>query len=377
MALRQSFCYPCFASDTLDFEALCEAAADIGYPAVEWHFRDDRFAERVAVAQRHGLVIACMCGHRSLTSGLNSRTEHERIEAELRESLALAAAHEIPNLICFSGNRLADQPESDALAACADCLRRVARLAEAAGVTLNVELLNSKVDHPGYQCDHTAWGVALCERVGSPNVKLLYDIYHMQVMEGDIIRTIRDNIRWIGHFHTAGNPGRHDLDDTQELNYRAICDAIRGTDFDGYLAHEFVPRGDRVRALEQAFRICAGSRPLLASPVLTEGGFDAEAKTSGLPGSEFVSPLGTHIYSAAHNTAWTASGNNMWAAGVGAPNTDPPYPSGNGPAAATTPPYVAWQNSNGRGTQTQTLSGTMWAGRRETNGMGDWRRSEE
>ena len=135
---------------------------------------------------------------------------------------------------------------------------RVAPLAEAAGATLNVELLNSKVDHPGYQCDHTAWGMALCERVGSPKVKLLYDIYHMQVMEGDVMRTIRDNIRWIGHFHTAGNPGRHDLDESQELSYTAICRAIRETGYHGYVSHEFFPRGEPLQALDHAFRICAG-----------------------------------------------------------------------------------------------------------------------
>ena len=128
--------------------------------------------------------------------------------------------------------------------------------AEKAGVNLNVELLNSKVDHAGYQCDRTSWGVAMCRKAASPRVKLLYDIYHMQIMEGDVIRTIRENIQWIGHFHTAGNPERRDLDDSQELNYRGICRAIAGTGFDGFVAHEFTPRGDPIEALREAFQTC-------------------------------------------------------------------------------------------------------------------------
>jgi hydroxypyruvate isomerase len=119
-----------------------------------------------------------------------------------------------------------------------------------------MELLNSKVNHPGYQCDHTAWGVAVCEKVNSPRVKLLYDIYHMQIMEGDVIRTIRDNIRWIGHFHTAGNPGRNDMDDAQELNYAGICRGIAATGYPYYVGHEFVPKGDLIEALRAAFALC-------------------------------------------------------------------------------------------------------------------------
>jgi hydroxypyruvate isomerase len=142
----------------------------------------------------------------------------------------------------------------------ADGLRRVAPYAEECGINLNLELLNSKIDHPGYQCDHTAWGVAVCERVGSPRVKLLYDIYHMQIMEGDIIRTIRENIKWIGHFHTAGVPGRNDLDDTQDLNYRGICSAIASTAYDLYLGHEYKPKGESLPSIQQAFAVCDQGR---------------------------------------------------------------------------------------------------------------------
>ena len=256
--MKQSFCYPMYTTGETGFETLCAAGARIGFAAIEWWFRDEQFEQRVATAKAHGLIVASICGHRGLEQGLNNPADHGRIEDELRESIALAAEHGIANLICFSGNRRDGQSDAEAIEACAEGLGRIAPLAEEAGVTVNMELLNSRVDHPGYQCDRTAWGVAVCERVGSPNVKLLYDIYHMQIMEGDVIRTIRDNIRWIGHFHTAGNPGRGDLDAHQELNYPAICDAIRETGYDGYLAHEFKPKADPIEALQAAFGTCAG-----------------------------------------------------------------------------------------------------------------------
>jgi hydroxypyruvate isomerase len=135
-------------------------------------------------------------------------------------------------------------------------LDQIKKQAEDKGVTICLELLNSKVNHPDYMCDHTAWGVEACKRVGSPRVKLLYDIYHMQIMEGDIIRTIRGNIQWIGHFHTAGNPGRHEPDDTQELNYRPIMQAIVELKYDGYVVHEYGPVRDALKSLEEAIRIC-------------------------------------------------------------------------------------------------------------------------
>ena len=146
--------------------------------------------------------------------------------------------------------------EEEAIDNTADGLRRVALYAEDQGINLNIELLNSKVDHEGYQCDCTAWGLEVVERVDSPRVKLLYDIYHMQIMEGDVIRTIGEHSAAIGHFHTAGNPGRNDLDDAQELNYAAICSAIAATGYDGYVGHEFVPKGEVVSALRQAFELC-------------------------------------------------------------------------------------------------------------------------
>ena len=255
MPVKQSFCLPILGGKlkAADAVALC---ADIGFAAVEVWGRDSDFAAIVKAAHRRGLVVASMIGHMGLGDGLNKRSNHARIEAELRESIDIAAGSGIPGVICFSGNRQPYQSEADAIEATAEGLRRAAGYAEAKGVNLNIELLNSKVDHPGYQCDHTAWGVAVCERVNSPRVKLLFDIYHMQIMEGDVIRTVRENIRWIGHFHTAGNPGRNDLDDAQELNYRGICQAIVATGFTGWLSHEYSPTKDALKSLEEAIRIC-------------------------------------------------------------------------------------------------------------------------
>lgn len=245
-----------FKPTAMTMADLFAEAAQIGYAAVECWARTDEFEEMVSLAAEHGLTVASMIGHGSLPDGLNKRSNHDRIEAELIESLDIAARYNIPGLICFSGNRQPFQSELEAIDATADGLRRVAHYAEEKGINLNLELLNSKINHPGYQCDHTAWGVAVCERVGSPRVKLLYDIYHMQIMEGDIIRTIRDNVRWIGHFHTAGNPGRFDLDEGQELNYTGICQAIAETSYDLYVGHEFRPKGDPIKSLQQTFAIC-------------------------------------------------------------------------------------------------------------------------
>ncbi len=256
MRIKQSVCYPMVKPPNVSLSDLFQAAAQIGYAAVELWDRQNDFEEVMALAGQYRLAVAIMNGHASLADGLNKRSNHDRIEDELKTSIDIAARHGIPGLICFSGIRQPFQSELEAIEAVADGLRRVAPYAEEQGVNLNLELLNSKIDHPGYQCDHTAWGVAVCERVNSPRVKLLYDIYHMQIMEGDVIRTIRETIRWIGHFHTAGNPGRRDMDDTQELNYAGICRAIAATGYDLYVAHEFQPKGDVVEALRAAFIMC-------------------------------------------------------------------------------------------------------------------------
>ena len=248
--IRQSASWWCFVRGDFTPEKFVRAAADIGYEAVE--LVDQQYWPLV---KDHGLAIASVGAHRSLTDGLNRRENHDRIEQEILKNLELALQWSIPNLICFSGNRMGLDDEAGAEIT-AEGLRRVAKAAEDAGVNLVMELLNSKVDHKDYQCDHTAWGVKVCKMVDSPRVKLLYDIYHMQIMEGDIIRTIRDYGSYFGHYHTAGNPGRHDMDDSQELYYPAIMRAIAESGYTGFVGHEFVPKGDPVEALRAAYELC-------------------------------------------------------------------------------------------------------------------------
>jgi len=255
MRIKQSFCIGCYQRE-MGFDELFAAAAKIGYAATELWWRGEDFAELIAAADRHGLAVASMCGHMSLPDGLNDPANHDRIEAELHENIDVAVEHGIPGLICFSGNRRDGLSDSEGVEITAAGLARAAPYAEARGVNLNLELLNSKRDHPGYQCDRSAWGVSVCQAVASRRVKLLYDIYHMQIMEGDVIRTITDNIAHIGHFHTAGNPDRRDLDDAQELNYTGICRAIAATDYEYYVGHEFTPKADPIEALATAFAIC-------------------------------------------------------------------------------------------------------------------------
>lgn len=255
MRIRQSVCCPIIKPGDMGYDEFFGVCAEIGYDAVELWGRGDDFDETVATAQKHGLAVASFIGHGGIGAGLNNRECHDDCEAQLRESIDAAAANGIPGIICFSGSRYEGVGDEEAIDITAEGLGRVAPYAEEKGVNLNIELLNSKVDHKGYQCDRTAWAVAVVERVGSPRVKILYDIYHMQIMEGDIIRTIRENIRWIGHFHTAGVPGRNDMDETQELNYAAIARAIAETDYDLYVGHEFSPKGDAIEALRKTFVI--------------------------------------------------------------------------------------------------------------------------
>ena len=250
MGIRQALAWWCFARGEMTPERLVRAAADMGYDAIElveppyWPLVRD-----------HGLSISAIGGHRSLTEGLNRREYHAGIVRELEENIRVAEKWSIPVLICFSGNR-AGLNDVAGVQATVEGLRRVARQAQDAGVTLALELLNSKVDHPDYQADHTAWGVAVVEGVASPAVKLLYDIYHMQIMDGDIIRTIRDQHANFAHYHTAGNPGRHELDETQELAYAAIFRAIAATGYQGIICHEFLPVGDAVAGLRAAHQLC-------------------------------------------------------------------------------------------------------------------------
>ncbi len=209
------------------------------------------------MAREHSLVVASMVGHWSHEAGLNDPANHDRIEDELSESIVIAAQQAIPGVITLAGNRREGVGIEESVEITAEGLLRVLPLAEEKCVNLNLELLNSKVDHPGYEADSSAWGVMVCELVDHPRCKLLYDVYHMQIMEGDVIRTIREQIAHIGHFHAAGVPGRKEIGANQELNYAAIAAAIAETGYGGFLAHEFWPAGDPLMAVAEAFAICA------------------------------------------------------------------------------------------------------------------------
>jgi hydroxypyruvate isomerase len=245
--ISQSIAWWCFVPEKLTPEQFVRAVADAGYKGIELVPPEYR-----PLVIDHGLALSAIGGHQPLTIGLNRRDLHDRLEDEIKANIENAKRLKIPNLICFSGNRngLDDQAGAEITA---EGFARVAPAAENAGVTLALELLNSKVDHPDYQADHTAWGVQVCRAVASPSVKLVYDVYHMQVMEGDIIRTIRSIKDHISYYHTAGNPGRNDLDEDQELFYPAIFRAIKQTGHTGYVTHEFVPKGDPIVALKAAF----------------------------------------------------------------------------------------------------------------------------
>ena len=231
----------------------CRACKGMGLSAIDLLAPEDW-----PVVRDCGLV--CSMGYAVIRDdfiarGFNDPANHDFLVGELERALPLAAAQGVPNLIAMFGNRQG-RTDAQGIEACVTGLRRIAPLAEHHGVTICVELLNSKVDHRDYQGDHTAFGAQVMEGVNSPRVKLLYDIYHMQIMEGDVIRTIRQHASHIGHFHTGGVPGRHELDDTQELNWHAIARAIADTGFTGFMAHEFVPTRDPLRSLRQAVETC-------------------------------------------------------------------------------------------------------------------------
>ena len=229
MSIKQSVAWWCYENCGLVANEFIPAIAAIGYQGVELlppeHFQ---------LAKEHNLQIVTIQGHYPLEVGLNKREHFGSIEMMLQKRLGWAQAWQIPSLIIFSGNR-AGQSDETGLAITVENLKRLMPLAEATGVTLLLELLNSKIDHPDYMCDATVWGIEVCRRVSSPRLKLLYDIYHMQVMEGDIIQTICHNHEYIGHYHTAGVPGRAEIDDMQELNYPAIMQAIARTGYTGYV----------------------------------------------------------------------------------------------------------------------------------------------
>jgi hydroxypyruvate isomerase len=245
--IRQCACPGAFGKGS--FEDKCRIAKELGLHGIDLVRPNDW-----PLLKQYGLICSMVPSH-GLTKGLNAKENHEECLAAIRASIEGAAEAGFPNVICFSGSRNGVSDEAG-LACCAEALKQVVGLAEEKKITLCMELLNSKRNHKDYQCDRTPWGAELCRRVGSPNLKLLYDIYHMQIMEGDVIATIRENIVHIGHIHTAGVPGRHEIDESQELYYPAIVRAVADAGYTGFVAHEYSPTGDAVPALKKAIGLC-------------------------------------------------------------------------------------------------------------------------
>ena len=248
--IRHSVCRWCYPD--IPLAEFCAAAKEIGITAI-----DLVGPEEWPVLKQYGLHAAMPHGAgKGITDGFNDPALHDELVASYETLIPQVAAAGYDQVICFSGNRRGLDDEQG-IRHCATGLKRLMGAAEKHGVTLVMELLNSKVNHPDYQCDHTAWGAALCDAIGSEHFKLLYDIYHMQIMEGDVIATIRKYHPYIAHYHTGGVPGRNEIDESQELNYPAIMRAIVETGFEGYVAQEFIPKQPQpLQSLAQAIRIC-------------------------------------------------------------------------------------------------------------------------
>ena len=248
--INHSVCKWCY--DKIPLEEFCKAGKAMGLQSVELLTVTD-----FPTLKKHDLVCAMVSGvPGGITSGLNRLENHDKIVKFFEECTPQVAEAGFPNIICFSGNRKGMSDEQG-IENCATGLKRLMPIAEKHKVTVCMELLNSKVNHADYMCDHSKWGVELCKAVGSERFKLLYDIYHMQIMEGDVIRTIKDQHQYFGHYHTGGVPGRHEIDDSQELYYPAIMKAIIDTGFKGHVAQEFIPaRPDALASLKQGVHIC-------------------------------------------------------------------------------------------------------------------------
>jgi hydroxypyruvate isomerase len=248
--INHSVCQWCYSDIPLD--ELCAAAKRMGIKSI-----DLLNSTQWATVAKYGLTCAMAYANDwGLQKGFNNPAFHEQLLKDYSLNIPKASEAGLKNVICFSGNANGLSYEQG-LENCARGLEPVMKIAEKYNLLVSMELLNSKVDHKDYQCDYTNWGVKLCEKLGSPNFKLLYDIYHMQIMEGDVIATIRKNIKYISHFHTGGVPGRHEIDDTQELYYPAIMKAIVDTGFTGYVAQEFIPANPKkLESLEKAVKIC-------------------------------------------------------------------------------------------------------------------------
>ncbi len=248
---HHSACRWCY--NDIPLEELCERGQDLGLKSIEL-LKPDEWP----IAQQYGLTCAVgTADFASITDGFNNRRNHARLQEQYIPLIRAAADAGLPHVICFSGNRNG-MKDNRGLEHCARGLEPLVREAESVGITIVMELLNSKVDHIDYMCDHTDWGVELVNKIGSPNFRLLYDIYHMQIMEGDVIRTIREQSEFIAHFHTGGVPGRHEINATQELNYPAIVQAIADTGYTGFIGQEFIPTyEDKLHALAEGIGICS------------------------------------------------------------------------------------------------------------------------
>jgi hydroxypyruvate isomerase len=248
--INHSVCRWCYGK--IPLEKLAGEAAKMGYKSIELLKADEYKA-----VKPYRLTCAMLSPKidNIIPNGLNRKEYHAQIQKALEDAIEFAAAEGLPNVICMSGNRKG-MPDQEGLENCVLGLKNVVGLAEKKKVTLCMEGLNSKVDHKDYMYDRTKWGVDLAKKVGSPRFRLLYDIYHMQIMEGDVIRTIREYKDYIGHYHTGGIPGRHEIDETQELHYPAVMKAIVETGFQGFVAQEFIPVRDPLESLAQGLRIC-------------------------------------------------------------------------------------------------------------------------
>ena len=246
--IRHSVSKWCYGKIPLD--DLCKHCVRLGITSIELIGPNEWPA-----LKPYGLICAMTPSH-GIEKGFNRRENHAECIRAVKKSIDATAEAGFPNVICFSGNR-EGLDDATGLKNCVEGLKQVIGYAEQKNVNLVMELLNSKRNHKDYQCDHTAWGVEVCKQVGSPRMKLLYDIYHMQIMEGDVIDTIKEYGSYFAHIHTGGVPGRNEIDDTQELNYPAIMKAIVATGYKGFVGQEFVPRRpDPIASLEQAIRIC-------------------------------------------------------------------------------------------------------------------------
>jgi len=248
--VKQSICGGCLRGVRLDQEQTAKLLVEMGLAGRDLVGRNDW-----DVLKKYDLVATMVPGAGSIKQGLNNKSMHAKFMEDFRTNIKAAAEYKWPNVICMAGDR-AGIGEEEGMDNCQAILKEAVKIAEDQGVTICMELLNSKVDHPGYMCDNYTWAFELCRRVGSPRFKMLFDIYHMQIMEGDLIGTIKKNIRHIGHFHTAGVPGRHELDDNQEIYYPAVMRAIVETGYDGYVAHEYTPTRDALESLVQAVKAC-------------------------------------------------------------------------------------------------------------------------